>query len=145
MNIPILILWIIPGMLLFQWLDSLIDKTVFYWIWLYVLISLLLYGLPDLSDFFAPLQISIIKVPEFYLFVVFYVIIAPITLILWGWGITLIFTLFYAITSFYEIEKISKSETKRLSLSFNKYFSKKETTQPVVKRPIIIMTDPEKE
>ncbi|NHJ84639.1 MAG: hypothetical protein FK734_04210 [Asgard group archaeon] len=127
MNIPVIIGWIIPGAILFQWLDTLIDNTVFYWIWLYVLVSLITFGLPDLADLVNPLQISIVKTPEFYLFVVFYVVIAPITLVLWGWGITVIFSLLYTITSIYAIEKISKEETKRLALRFDKVFYKTET------------------
>jgi len=139
MNLPIIIAWVMPGMLLFQWLDTLIGKDVFYWIWLYVLFSLVVFGLPDIVDLFGPLQISIIKVPEFYLFVVFYVIIAPMTLILWGWGITVIFSLLYGISMFYAVNKISKKESDRLSLVFHKYFSKKETETPVSAPSVVII------
>jgi len=141
MNIPIIIAWVIPGMYLFQWLDTLIGKDVFYWIWLYILFSLVMQGLPNIVDLFAPLQISVIKVPEFYLFVVFYVIIAPMTLILWGWGITVIFSLLYGISMFYAVNKISRKESDRLSLVFHKYFSKKEertTTSP----PTVVIIPP---
>lgn len=140
MNVFVIIGWVIPGMLLFQWLDTLINGTVFYWIWFYVLFSLLIFGLPDLADIVAPLQITIIKTPEFYLFIVFYVIIAPITLIFWGWGLTVILTLIYAIIGFYEVNKISKKETQRLSKEMDSYFSK--TTSKVERRPpLVIVTD----
>ncbi|MBD3193056.1 MAG: hypothetical protein GF308_20635 [Candidatus Heimdallarchaeota archaeon] len=125
LNLPIIIGWVVPGMILFQWLDSLIEGTIFYWIWLYVLLSLIIFGLPDLADLTNPLQISIVKTPEFYLFVVFYVLIAPVTLIFWGWGLTIIFSLLYAISSIYEVEKISRNETKRLAMTWDKVFSEK--------------------
>ena len=140
MNIPVIIGWIIPGMLLFQWLDTLIDGDIFYWIWLYVLVSLLLFGVPSIMDIFAPLQITVVKTPEFYLFIMFYVIIAPITLIFWGWGITAILTLIYAVIGFYEVEKISKNETKRLSQEFDSYFSKT-STKKIKSPPVVIITD----
>lgn len=125
LNLPIIIAWVAPGMILFQWLDSLVEGTIFYWIWLYVLLSMILFGLPDLPDIVNPLQISLVKTPEFYLFVVFYVIIAPVTLIFWGWGLTIIFSLLYAISSIYEVEKISKKETQRLAKTWDKVFSEK--------------------
>ena len=96
-------------------------------------------GLPNVVDLFAPLQISIIKVPEIYLFVVFYVIIAPMTLIFWGWGITVIFSLLYGISSFYAVNKISKKESDRLSKVFHKYFSKKEKTTPIAAPSVVII------
>jgi hypothetical protein len=70
MNVPLIVAWVMPGMLLFQWLDTLIGKDVFYWIWLYILFSLVMCGLPNIIDMFGPLQISVVKVPEFYLFAV---------------------------------------------------------------------------
>lgn len=126
LNIPVIIVWVIPGMLLFQWLDTLINGTVFYWIWFYVLISLTLYGLPDLNDLFNPFQITIVKTPEFYIFLIFYVLIAPITLIFWGWGITILLTLMYAIITFYEVQKISRKEENRLKKRYDKMFKKTE-------------------
>ncbi len=72
MNVFVIILWIIPGMILFQWLDTMLNSTVFYWIWIYFLVSLVVFGLPDFSDLVNPFQISIVKTPEFYLFIVFY-------------------------------------------------------------------------
>ena len=140
MNLPILIGWVIPGMVLFQWLDTLMDGNVFYWIWFYVLISLLIYGLPDMADLVNPFQITVVKTPEFYLFTVFYVIIAPITLLFWGWGITIIFSLIYAITSFYEIQKISKKEEQRLGSKWDKVLSKKPSAP---QSGIVIITDKE--
>ncbi|MHA1443039.1 MAG: hypothetical protein ACTSPK_14430 [Candidatus Heimdallarchaeota archaeon] len=133
-NILVILIWIIPGALLFEWLDVVIGQTVFYWIWLYFLASFVIMGLPAIHDLLAPIQTSIVKTPEFYIFVIFYVLLAPLTLVLWGWGITVIFSLFYAITTFYEIEKISRKETQRLSKSFDKYFSRKEksTTTPQI-------------
>lgn len=139
MNVPIIIAWVIPGMLLFQWLDTLIGKDIFYWIWLYVLFSLVMCGLPDIIDLFGPLQISIVKIPEFYLFIAFYIIIAPMTLILWGWGITVFFSLLYGISTFYTINKISKKESERLSKAFHKYFSKKEKTTPIAAPSVVII------
>ncbi len=132
LNVPIIIGWIIPGMLLFQWLDSLINKTVFYWIWLYVLFSLVIFGLPDIADLTNPFLITVIKTPEFYLFTAFYVIIAPITLVLWGYGITIIFSLIYAIVMFYEVHKISKKEENRLAQRYDKMFEKTEYKYIVV-------------
>ena len=140
MNIPVIIGWVMPGMLLFQWLDSLIENTVFYWIWLYILVSLVMFGLPDLADLVNPFQISIIKTPEFFVFVMFYIIIAPTTLIFWGWGITVIFSLIYAISTFYEVNTISKHEEKRLMKSFDKYFA---TTKTITKAPPKVLTDSE--
>ena len=110
MNVFVIILWIIPGMILFQWLDTMLNSTVFYWIWISFLVSLVVFGLPDFSDLVNPFQISIVKTPEFYLFIVFYVIIAPITLVLWGYGITVIFSIIYAIIALYEVRNISKKE-----------------------------------
>ncbi len=140
MNIPVIIGWVMPGMMLFQWLDSLIDNTVFYWIWLYILVSLIMFGLPDIADLVNPFQISIIKTPEFFVFVMFYVVIAPTTLIFWGWGITIIFSLIYAISAFYEVNTISKHEEKRLMKSFDKYFA---TTKTITKAPPKVLTDTE--
>jgi len=141
-NVFVIIIWIIPGALLFEWLDSLIGQTIFYWIWLYFLLSLVLMGLPAIHDLLAPLQTSIVKTPEFYIFLIFYVLLAPITLVLWGWGITVIFSLFYAITAIYEVEKISRKETHRLSLAFDKFFAKgKSKTKSAT--PQIIITDKE--
>ncbi|MEA2071691.1 MAG: hypothetical protein U9O98_10440 [Asgard group archaeon] len=119
MNIPVIIVWIIPGMLLFEWLDSLVNSSVFYWLWLYILVSLIIRGLPDVQDLINPLQITVNKTPEFYLFVMYYIIIAPITLILWGWGLTIIFSLFYAILLYYEVGKIASKEERRLSTKFD--------------------------
>lgn len=124
LNLPIIILWVIPGMLLFQWLDTITNNTVFYWIWLYVLFSLVMYGLPCGYDLVNPFMITIVKTPEFYLFVVFYVVIAPITLVLWGYGITIIFSLGYAIVMFYEVHKISKKEENRLAQRYDKMLEK---------------------
>ena len=132
MNIFVITVWIIPGMILFQWLDTMIDKTVFYWIWLYVLFSLVVFGLPDAADLLNPLQITISKTPEFYLFIVFYVVIAPITLVLWGYGITIIFSLIYAIITFYEVRKIAKKEENRLAQKFDKTFKQIEYKYIVV-------------
>jgi hypothetical protein len=126
LNLPVIIGWVIPGMLLFQWLDTLIDNTVFYWIWLYVLFSLVIFGLPDIYDLTNPFMITVVKTPEFYLFTVFYVIIAPVTLVLWGYGITIIFSLIYAIVMFYEVHKISKKEENRLAGRYDKTFKKTE-------------------
>jgi hypothetical protein len=126
LNLLVIAIWIMPGILLFEWLDTLINGTVFYWIWIYVLISLVIMGLPGIVAMFAPLQVSVIKTPEFYLFVIFYVLIAPLTLILWGWGLTVIFSLLYAISAFYEIEKISRKEAQRLYLNWDKVFKKTE-------------------
>ena len=126
MNILVITIWIIPGMILFQWLDTMINNTVFYWIWLYVLFSLVIFGLPDAADLLNPFHITVSKTPEFYLFIVFYVLIAPITLILWGYGITIIFSLIYAIIAFYEVRKIAKKEEKRLALKFDKTFRQTE-------------------
>ncbi len=140
MNVPVIIGWVMPGMLLFQWLDSLIENTVFYWIWLYILVSLVMFGLPDLADLVNPFQISIIKTPEFFIFVMFYIIIAPTTLVFWGWGITVIFSLLYAISTFYEVNNISKHEEKRLMKTFDKYFA---TTKTITKAPPRVLTDSE--
>ncbi|MCK5298512.1 MAG: hypothetical protein KAJ76_06375 [Candidatus Heimdallarchaeota archaeon] len=137
MNVLVIIFWIIPGMLLFQWLDTKLNSTVFYWIWIYVLVSLLVFGLPDFADLVNPFQISIVKTPEFYLFIVFYVIIAPITLVLWGYGITIIFSLLYAIIALYEVRKISKKEEERLAKKFVKVFSETRTVGP----PVVILAD----
>ena len=142
LNVFVIIIWIMPGALLFEWLDSLIGQTVFYWIWFYILVSLTIMGLPSIWDLVAPLETSIVKTPEFYIFVIFYVILAPLTLVLWGWGITVIFSLFYAITAIYEVEKISRKETHRLSLAFDKFFAKgKSKTKSAT--PQIIITDKE--
>ena len=84
--------------------------------------SLLVYGLPSIMEIVAPLQISLVKTPEFYLFIVFYVIIAPTTLIFWGSGITIIFSLLYAISAFYEVKKISEKETERIALGLDKVY-----------------------
>ncbi len=124
MNILVITIWIIPGMILFQWFDTMIDNTVFYWIWLYVLFSLVIFGLPDAADLLNPFQITIAKTPEFYLFIVFYVLIAPITLVLWGYGITVIFSIIYAIITFYEVRKIAIKEEKRLATKWDKTFEK---------------------
>jgi hypothetical protein len=137
-NFLVILIWIIPGALLFEWLDVLIGQTVFYWIWLYFLASLILMGLPEFFELVAPIQTSIVKTPEFYIFVIFYVVLAPLTLVLWGWGITVIFSLFYAITTIYEVEKISRKETQRLSKAFDSYFSRKEKSTIT---PQIIITD----
>ena len=140
MNVPVIIGWVIPGMFLFQWLDSLIDNTVFYWIWLYILVSLVMFGLPDIADLVNPFQITIIKTPEFFIFIMFYVVIAPTTLIFWGWGITVIFSLLYGISMFYEVNTISKHEEKRLLKQFDKYFA---STKTVRKAPPRVLTDSE--
>jgi hypothetical protein len=132
LNLPVIIGWVIPGMLLFQWLDTLIENTVFYWIWLYILFSLVLFGLPDIYDLTNPFMVTIVKTPEFYLFVVFYVIMAPITLVLWGYGITIIFSLIYAIVMFYEVHKISNKEEKRLGSKYDKTFRQAKTKIIVV-------------
>lgn len=132
MNVFVIILWIIPGMILFQWLDTMLNSTVFYWIWIYFLVSLVVFGLPDFSDLVNPFQISIVKTPEFYLFIVFYVIIAPITLVLWGYGITIIFSIIYAIIALYEVRNISKKEEKRLAKSFDKILKQTEYKYIVV-------------
>ncbi|NHJ47353.1 MAG: hypothetical protein FK733_06140 [Asgard group archaeon] len=137
LNLPVIIAWVIPGMLLFQWLDTLIDNTVFYWIWLYVLFSLVIFSLPDIYDLTNPFMVTIVKTPEFYLFVVFYVIMAPMTLVLWGYGITIIFSLIYAIAMFYEVHKISKKEEKRLGSKYDKTYRERV--------PIYIVTDGENE
>lgn len=142
LNLFVIIIWIIPGALLFEWLDTVIGQTVFYWIWLYFLISLVIMGLPAIHDLLAPLQTSIVKTPEFYIFLIFYVLLAPLTLVLWGWGITVIFSLFYAITTIYEVEKISRKETHRLSLSFDKFFAKGKSKNRAP-NPQIIITDRE--
>jgi len=140
-NILVIVIWIIPGALLFEWLDAVIGQTIFYWIWVYFLISLVIMGLPTFYELIAPIQTSIVKTPEFYIFVIFYVVLAPLTLVLWGWGITVIFSLFYAITSIYEVEKISQKENFRLSKTFDKYFSRKEKT--TITSPQVIITDKE--
>jgi len=127
MNIFVIVFWVFPGIFLFQWLDSLLDRTVFYWIWLYILLSLVIFGLPSVSDLLNPLQITIVKTPEFYLFVIFYVILAPITLVLWGYGMTIIFSLGYAIIAFYEVHKIAKKEENRLAKSHDKILQKTKT------------------
>ncbi|MCE7743955.1 MAG: hypothetical protein GPJ52_02345 [Candidatus Heimdallarchaeota archaeon] len=132
MNVFVIILWIIPGMLLFQWLDTKMNSTVFYWIWIYFLVSLVVFGLPDFADLVNPFQISIVKTPEFYLFIVFYVIIAPITLVLWGYGITIIFSIIYAIVALYEVRNISKKEETRLAKSFDKILKQTEYKYIVV-------------
>jgi len=67
LNLPLIVGWVIPGMFLFQWLDTLIDKTVFYWIWLYILFSLVVYGLPDMADLVNPFQITIVKTYNYIL------------------------------------------------------------------------------
>jgi len=139
MNILIIILLIMPGALLFQWLDTIINNTVFYWIWVYLLFSLIIEGLPDIADLVNPFHITIVKTPEFYLFIVFYIVLAPITLIFWGWGITMIFSLIYAITALYEVSYISKKEGQRLAKKFDKMFT--ETVTPV--NPVVILTDDE--
>ena len=126
LNLFVIIGWVVPGMILFQWLDTVINNTVFYWIWLYILISLVMLGLPDVYDLTNPFMITVVKTPEFYLFIVFYVIIAPMTLLLWGYGITVIFSLFYAITGFYELHKISRNEENRLAKTFDKVMKKTE-------------------
>ncbi len=135
MNLFVIIFWVFPGIFLFQWLDSLIDKTVFYWIWLYILISLVIFGPPSITDLLNPFQITIIKTPEFYIFVISYVILAPVTLVLWGYGITILFSLVYAITAFYEIHKIAKKEENRLAKSHDKILQKTKT--------VYIVTDSE--
>ncbi|MHA1124761.1 MAG: hypothetical protein ACTSO7_04055 [Candidatus Heimdallarchaeota archaeon] len=140
-NVLVIIVLIIPGALLFEWLDAVIGQSVFYWIWLYLLLSMTIKGLPYLHDLIAPIQTSVVKTPEFYIFIIFYVLLAPLTLVLWGWGITVIFSLFYTITAIYEVEKISRKETHRLSLVFDKYFSRKEKT--TITSPQIIITDRE--
>ncbi len=142
LNLPIIVGWVMPGAFLFQWLDTLVEGTVFYWIWFYVLISMLVFALPDIHDLFGPLYVSLVKVPEFYLFTVFYVIIAPTTLILWGWGITIIFSLLYLITAFYEIERISRYETLRLKLNnFDKL--KTRSRETTISRQVIIVPEGE--
>lgn len=132
MNVLVITIWIIPGMILFQWLDTMINNTVFYWIWLYVLFSLVVFGLPDAADLLNPFHVTVSKTPEFYLFIVFYVLIAPITLVLWGYGITIIFSLIYAIIAFYEVRKIAKKEEKRLASKFDKTFRQTEYKYIVV-------------
>lgn len=139
MNVLVITIWIIPGMILFQWLDTMINNTVFYWIWLYILFSLVVFGLPDAADLLNPFQITVSKTPEFYLIIVFYVLIAPITLVLWGYGITVIFSLIYAIITFYEVRKISKKEGERLAKKYDRVF--KEIKEPV--NPVVIITDNE--
>lgn len=99
-----------------------------------------MFGLPDLADLVNPFQISIIKTPEFFIFVMFYIIIAPTTLVFWGWGITVIFSLLYAISTFYEVNNISKHEEKRLMKTFDKYFA---TTKTITKAPPRVLTDSE--
>ncbi|MHA1221461.1 MAG: hypothetical protein ACTSQB_06985 [Candidatus Heimdallarchaeota archaeon] len=140
MTIPMIIGWVFPGAFLFEWLDSLLGRTVFYWIWLYLLVSLVLFGLPDIGDFVNPFQITIVKTPEFYLFVFFYVLLAPTTLILWGSGITIIFSLLYTITGLYEVIKISKKEEERLAKKFDKIFRSTESTETTT-IPLYIITD----
>jgi hypothetical protein len=142
LNIPVIIVWVIPGMLLFQWLDTLTNNTVFYWIWLYVFFSLVMFGLPDMPDMINPFMVTIVKTPEFYLFIVFYVVIAPVTLILWGYGITIILSLIFAITMFYEVMKISKKEENRLAKKFDKVFERTEASS-LSKPTYIIVPDSE--
>jgi hypothetical protein len=142
LNLPVIIVWVIPGMLLFQWLDTLTNNTVFYWIWLYVFFSLVMFGLPDLADLTNPFLVTIVKTPEFYLFIVFYVIIAPVTLVLWGYGITIILSLIFAITMFYEVMKISKKEENRLAKKFDKVFERTESSS-MSKPTYIIVPDSE--
>jgi len=132
LNLFIIIGWIVPGMFLFQWLDTLIEPTIFYWIWLYFLFSLIMFGLPDGADLVNPFTVTIVKTPEFYLFIVFYVILAPMTLVLWGYGITVLFSLVYAITAFYEIHRIAQKEEKRLGSKFDKVFKKTETKYIII-------------
>jgi hypothetical protein len=60
------------------------------------------------------------------------VLIAPITLVLWGYGITIIFSLIYAIIAFYEVRKIAKKEEKRLASKFDKTFRQTEYKYIVV-------------
>ncbi|NHK32562.1 MAG: hypothetical protein FK730_14510 [Asgard group archaeon] len=142
LNLPVIIVWVIPGMLLFQWLDTLTNNTIFYWIWLYVFFSLVMFGLPDMPDMINPFMVTIVKTPEFYLFIVFYVVIAPVTLVLWGYGITIILSLIFAITMFYEVMKISKKEENRLAKKFDKVFERTESSS-MSKPTYIIVPDSE--
>jgi len=132
LNVFVIIGWVFPGVFLFQWLDSLIEPTIFYWVWLYILFALIIFGLPDAADLANPFMITIVKTPEFYLFVIFYVILAPFTLVLWGYGITVIFSLVYAITAFYEIHRIAQKEENRLAKTYDKIYKKTETKYIIV-------------
>ena len=132
LNLLLLAGWVFPGMFLFQWLDTMSNTSVFYWIWLYIFFSLIMFGMPDLADLTNPFLITVVKTPEFYLFVFFYTILAPITLVLWGYGITIVFSLVYAIVGFYEVQKIAKIEEKRLAKDFDKMFKRTEYKYIVV-------------
>jgi hypothetical protein len=135
LNIPVIIAWTFLAGMLFNWLGTISDSVLFYWLWLYVLVSLVLTGLPELPDLFGPFQITVVKTPEFYIFLIYLILISSATLVFWGWGLTLIFSLVYSIFALYEVEKISRMETKRLAKEFDKMFTQ-------IKREPVFLIDP---
>lgn len=131
LNIPVIIGWVLLATPLFQWLDLITNFNMgkfplqpFNALWLYVLISLILTGLPDIPELFGPLQITVVKTPEFYIFLIYLIFISYPTIIFWGYGIPSLFALIYSIFAVYEVEKISRLETKRLAKEFDKMFTR---------------------